>query len=81
MIAVHILMDLLRFKFVFFFLQIDFFEFIEHFLHWNFFLENKYFYMKKPTVSGPVTFVGGGIERNVFRSSGPGLLRDKRLRA
>lgn len=33
------------------------------------------------TVSGPVTLVGGGIERNVFRSSGPGLLRDKRLRA
>lgn len=38
---------------------------------------------KKPllTVSGPTTFVGGGIDRNVFRNSGPGLLRDKRLRA
>lgn len=35
---------------------------------------------EKLTVSGPVTLVGGGIERNVFRSSGPGLLRDKRLR-
>lgn len=33
------------------------------------------------TVSGPVTLVGGGIDRNVLRSSGPGLLRDKRLRA
>lgn len=35
---------------------------------------------RERTVSGPVTFVGGGIDRNVLRSSGPGLLRDKRLR-
>lgn len=33
------------------------------------------------TVSGPVTLVGGGIDRNVLRSSGPGLFRDRRLRA
>lgn len=33
------------------------------------------------TVSGPTTFVGGGMDRNVFLSSGPGLFRDKRLRA
>lgn len=32
------------------------------------------------TVSGPVTLVGGGIDRKVLRSSGPGLFLDKRLR-
>lgn len=36
---------------------------------------------KKVTVSGPTTFVGGGMDRNVFLSSGPGLFRDRRLRA
>lgn len=35
---------------------------------------------EKFTVSGPTTFVGGGMDRNVFLSSGPGLFRDKRLR-
>lgn len=42
------------------------------------------FKMKKRenlTVSGPVTLVGGGIDLNVLRSSGPGLFRDRRLRA
>lgn len=33
------------------------------------------------TVSGPVTFVGGGIDRSVLRNSGPGLLLDRRFRA
>lgn len=32
------------------------------------------------TVSGPTTLVGGGIWRSGFLNSGPGLLRDKRLR-
>lgn len=50
-------------------------------------VEKRYWYstirvdqINKLTVSGPVTFVGGGIDLNVLRSSGPGLLRDKRLR-
>lgn len=32
------------------------------------------------TVSGPTTFVGGGMDRKDFRSSGPGDFRDNRLR-
>lgn len=36
---------------------------------------------KQHTVSGPTTFVGGGIDRKVFLNSGPGLFRDKRFLA
>lgn len=32
-----------------------------------------------PTVSGPITFDGGGTARIGFRNSGPGLLRDSRF--